>query len=242
VSARRRGRSGGRAALVLLLVAVLVVGLLVAGDRVAASVVEDRVGRQLQTELNTPAPVAVDIRRFPFVSQVLRESFSSVHVVADDVTPTDQQPTALQHVDLELRDVTSGDGFATTTARRAEGTATFDYATAKQLTGLELRYAAEGRVEFSSQTQLLGVPVTATVVGRPLLDVAAQTLSLADPEITVAGVDVPDTTSQALLDALVKPAPITGVPYGLTVTEITAQPDGLTAEVTGENVTFSRQR
>jgi hypothetical protein len=240
VTARRRGRSAGRTVLALLVVAALLVGLLVAGDRVAVSVVEDRVGRQLQTELNTPAPVEADIRRFPFVTQLLRSSFSSVHVVAEDVTPTDQQPTALQHVDLELRDVTSSDGFATSTAGRAEGTATFDYATAEQLTGLALRSAAEGRVEFSTQTQLLGVPVTATVVGRPLLDVADQTLTLADPQLTVAGVDVPDTTSQALLDALVKPAPITGVPYGLTVTEITARPDGLTAAVTGENVTFSR--
>jgi hypothetical protein len=239
VSARRRG-SGGRTALALLLTAALLVGLLVAGDRVAASVAEDRVSRQLQSELNTPTPVAVDLRGFPFVPQLMRRSFDSVHVVADDVTPTDQQPTALEHVDLELRDVTSSDDFATSTAGRAEGTATFDYATAEQLTGLALRYAPEGRVEFSTQTPLLGVPVTARVVGRPLLDVAAQTLTLDDPEITVAGVDVPGATSQALLDALVKPAPITGVPYGLSVTDITAQADGLTAAVTGENVTFSR--
>ena len=42
-----------------------------------------------------------------------------------------------------------------------------------------------------------------------------QTITLTDPEITVAGVDLPGFTADALLRALLKPIPVTGVPFDL---------------------------
>jgi len=237
--ARRRGSDAARSGLALLVVAVLVAALLVVGDRAAAYVAENRVGQSLQTRLGTPARPAVDIEGFPFLTQVLRRSLDSVRISADGVR-TDEEEAELAHADLRLRDVTSADRFRTFTAEQVDGNATIDYPTVQQLTGQALSYAREGRVQLTTQTQLLGVPVTARVVGRPVVDVAAQTLSLAEPELRVAGVDVPESTSQALLDTLVKPVPISGIPYGLSVTGLTAQPDGLRATVTGRDVTFSR--
>jgi hypothetical protein len=238
MAARRRG-AGPRSALVFLLAGVLLAALLVGVDRVAATITESRVAARLQGDLGTPSAPSVQIEGFPFLTQVARRSLTSVHVVADDVTPPDRQAGALTHVDLMLHDVTSADGFRTSTAGRADGTVTLDYATAKELTGLQLSYAREGRVEVTVDTRLLSMPVKATIIGRPDIDPAEQTLTLGDPEISVAGVDVPDTTARALLDTLLQPVPLTGVPYGLRVSEITAEPDGLVAEVAGQNITFS---
>jgi hypothetical protein len=43
-------------------------------------------------------------------------------------------------------------------------------------------------------------------------------MTLSDAKISVAGVNLPDFTAQALLAALLKPIPLKGLPLGLTVT------------------------
>lgn len=237
MAARRKGAR--RAGLALVLFLVVLVVLAVVADRAAQQVAERRVAQQLQTGLGTPNPPSVDIGGFPFLTQAQRRSFSAVHLVADDVRAPGQ-PTLVKHIDLRLRNVSSDDNFATSTAEQVDGTATLDYPTAEKVTGQPLRYASENRVEVSQPTELMGVPMTARVVGRPVVNVADQTLTLGDPELTVAGVDVPDTTSKALLESVLKPAPVRGVPFGLTIVDVAAQPEGLVAGVRGSDVAFSR--
>lgn len=237
--ARRRG-SGARVGLGFLVLGVLLAALVFAGDRAAARVFENRAARELQSQLSTPTPPQVDIQGFPFLTQLLRRSLTSVHVTADNVAPPGRAGTALGRADMTLQQVTSTDRFHSFHAAAVSGTGTIDYASAKQLTGYTLGYAAEGRVKVTTQTQLGGVPVTADIVGEPVVNAADQTLTLGDPELTVAGVDVPDTTAKALLGTMLKPAPISGIPYGLKVSAITATPDGLQAAVTGSDITFTR--
>lgn len=239
MAARPRSR-GSRAGLALVVAVVLLVALVVVADRVTVGIAERRVAGRLQTELGTAGVPQVDIEGFPFLTQVARRSLRTVHVVADDVTSPDQPGTTLEHVDLRLSDVSSPDGYQSVTASRVAGTSTLSYATAKTLTGLPLAYSPEGRVEATVQSQLMSIPVTVKVVGRPTVNQADQTLTLADPEVSVAGVDVPDSTAEALLGSTMKPARLTGIPYGLTVTGVTARPEGLVADVTGENVDFRR--
>jgi hypothetical protein len=236
--ARRGG--GGRVAVGFLLLGVLLAALVFAADRAAARVFEDRASRALQTELSTPGPPVVHIEGFPFLTQLLRQTLTSVHVTADGVAPPGRAGTALGSADVTMRDVTSSDRFHTFHAAQLEGTGTIDYASAKQLTGYPITYAPDGRLKVTIQTQLSGVPVTADIVGRPDVSAADQTLSLADPQLAVAGVDVPDTTAQALLGRLLKPVPISGIPYGLKLSALTATPDGLQAAVSGSDVTFTR--
>ncbi|MET1004419.1 MAG: DUF2993 domain-containing protein [Propionibacteriaceae bacterium] len=190
--------------------------------------------------LGTPLAPQVNIEGFPFLTQILGQKLTSVHVVADDVTETGTAGVSLANVDVRLRGLTSPDRFRTFNAERADGSATLDYATAEKLVHLPLSYAGENRLKISVQTKLVAIPVTAEIVGRPDVNEADQTFTLADPKITMAGVDVPEATSESLLQTLVKPMPITGVPFGLSVSDITAQPDGLNAVVLGDDITFSR--
>ncbi|HYP44365.1 MAG TPA: DUF2993 domain-containing protein [Propionibacteriaceae bacterium] len=230
-----RARRGGAVLLLAGLVVLLV--LAVVADRAAQQVAESRAATQLQAQLGTAEEPEVDIQGFPFLTQARQQSLSSVRVVADGVRPPGST-TTVQHVDLKLRDVSSRDNFATSTAEQVSGTATLDYPTVKTLTGQSLRYARDDKVEVSAPTTVMGVPVTAVVVGRPVVDEAEQTLSLTEPQLSVDGVSVPDSAAGALLDSAVKPAPVTGVPFGLKLNSVSAQPQGLVAGLTGTDVAF----
>ncbi len=82
--------------------------------------------------------------------------------------------------------------------------------------------------------------MSARITGQPRLNVSDQTVTLADPQITVAGVDLPDFTAQALLRAVLKPIPIGGLPLGLTVIAIDPRDDGIHATVVGDNLPITR--
>jgi hypothetical protein len=75
--------------------------------------------------------------------------------------------------------------------------------------------------------------VSARITGRPRLNVSSQTVTLADPQINVAGVVLPDFTAQALLRAVLKPIPIGGLPLGLTLIGIDSRDDGCTPRWSG---------
>jgi hypothetical protein len=223
-----------------LLVGVLLGGLLFGSDRLAQQIAESRVSHQLQAELGTPTPPTVTVAGFPFLTQLLRQSFDSVHLVADHVELPAAKPVPLKHLDLNLHQVTVRDRFTTFDAVRVDGAATLDYGDLSTLIAFPIAYARDGKVEVQLKTTVVGVPITARIVGRPKVDSAAQTLTLSDPEITLAGVDVPRSTSQALLSTLLKPVAISGIPYGLTLTGVTADEQGLEATIEGRLVTFSR--
>ncbi len=237
MSARRRNRGLGALVAVVVILVLLVGGILFA-DRYAAQEVEQRAGTQLQTELGTPQPPQVDVEGFPFLTQVAAQSLKTVHLVADQVGATNQSPLVIAHTDLVLTDVVSNDRFATMTVSHAEGTALLDYAELQKLAGVPLTYVGGGRFEF--ETEVLSVPVKAKVNGGLALNVADQTVSLTDPKVEVAGVGLPDTASQALLKAIVKPIPLVGIPFGLRLTSIDAADDGLHAGVAGDNIAVTR--
>ena len=111
-----------------------------------------------------------------------------------------------------LTDVSSTDWFATMTVSHAEGTARIDYPALQAVAGAPLTYVGNGRLQIVQTATIVGREVKAEITGRPELDAEAQTITLTDPEITVAGVELPGFTADALLRALLKPIPVTGDP------------------------------
>lgn len=220
---------------------LMLLALLVVADRVADRVAERRVAQQLSRQLGNGGRPKVDIEGFPYLTQALSRRFSSVHVVDDNIVApgsgaTNGRPVLLRHLDVRLQRVTSSDRFRTGKAGHLDGTATIDYPTVQQLTKQPLTFAPGGRVEARVPTTVAGFQVTADVVGKPVLDVGDQTLTLADPKMSVAGVEVPGATAQALLGQVLKPVPITGLPFGASLTSITATEQGLVAGVTASEV------
>jgi len=82
--------------------------------------------------------------------------------------------------------------------------------------------------------------VKARIDAKPALDVRAQAITLDDAKIEVAGVDLPDFTSKALLRALLKPVPLAGIPFDVQVTSVSAEEDGVHAELVGDDLPIRR--
>ncbi len=234
----QRGGAGVRVLLVLLLVAVL--GGVVLGDGYFRQRVEQGTADNLQTQLGTPQPPEVTIDGTPFSTQILVGSIGAVRVVADQVGQTTEARLTVAHADLTATDVTSDDWFATMRLGHVEGDARVDYSVVASLAGVPVVYAGNGRVEMTVTSTVVDQQINARITGIPALKVGNQTLTLEKPEIEVAGVGLPDFTSEALLKLLLKPIPVDGLPLGLTLSAVTASDDGLHGTVVGDDIATSR--
>lgn len=224
--------------IVVIVVALVCVGLYV-GDRYAHRRAEGRVAAALQPPLGTPARPQVDIEGFPFLTQIAAGSVGKMQIVADQLGETTNAPVILAHADLVMTDVVTNDWFKTMKITHTEGTGLIDYTKLSSLTNAPLRYGSEGRVEIVVKTTVVGREVEAVITGAPRLNADEQTMTLSDAKISVAGVNLPDFTAQALLAALFKPIPLKGLPLGLTVTGISAAEDGVHLAVVADNQTIS---
>jgi hypothetical protein len=229
-----------RGVVVLVVVLALLGGGLFLGDGYAEKRAENLAAVELQKHLGTARPPAVDIEGSPFLTQVAARSIDSVHVVADDIGASSDLLLPIAHADLVLTDVTTTDWFASMAVSHAEGMARMDYSALQGLAQVPLTYVGNGRVRIVTTATVLGREVKAQITGTPRLDVEDQTITLADPDITVAGVNLPGFTANALLRALLKPIPITGVPLGLRLTSIDPQDSGIHAVVVGDSIPLTR--
>jgi hypothetical protein len=236
--AARRRRSPVVVLVVLVLLAVAVPGLLL-GDRYAEQRVEREAAGQLQDELGSATAPAVDLQG-PFLPQAASRRMSRVHVVADDLGADGSTAVPVAHADLVLTDVTTADWYRSLTAARVEGSARLDYPGLAALAGASLAPAGGGRVRLERTTSLFGAELTATVTGRPQLDLEAQSLTLVEPTVDVAGVPLPGSAADALLGAVGQPIPVRGLPLGLKVTSVDAGEDGVDVGLLGEDVALSR--
>lgn len=243
MSSAPRGRRRGSAAtglVVFLMLGMLLVLALYGVDRYAVGRAEREAASALQTELGTPQPPQVEISGWPFLPQAVTQDLDSVRVVADGVGTTGGSAVQIARTDLVLTEVRSRDWFRTSTAGHVDGTALIDYGEVGALSAVPLTYAGEGRMQVKLTTGAFGFDVPATVTGVPKLNSEDQTIVLADPEVDLGAVNVPESTAEALLRVLVRPMPVQGLPFGLRLSSLTAEDDGLHVTVVGDDVSFGR--
>lgn len=225
--------------LVFVIVLVVLAGVLVAADRIVAAVVESQVASRLQTQLASVAAPDVTVDGFPFVTQAVAGDLLAVHVVADGINSAPGQPEGavrIAHTDLRLTDVRSPDWYTTVTAGSVEGTAELDYAAISALAGYPVSYADDNRVQVDVERMVLGVRVNAAVTGVLTVDAATQTLTITDPKSTFARIGVSDNVTRAVLDLVVKPIPLTGIPLGLQVNSLTPTGTSVVVGIAGSDV------
>jgi LmeA-like phospholipid-binding len=233
----RLGWASPLVAISIVILGVVLVGAgLYFGDRFAQNRAEQRAAAALQPRLGTPQPPRVDIEGFPFVTQVASRSIDQIHVVAEQIGTTNEALLSLVRADLVLTDVVTDDWFKTMKISHAEGTALVDYAKLSSLAGAQMTYGSSGRVELVMKTTVLGREVEAVISGLPRLNAKEQSMTLSDAKISVAGVNLPEFSSQALLAALLNPIPLKGMPLDMTVTRIAAAEDGIHLDLVGDNL------
>ncbi|MFD0853313.1 DUF2993 domain-containing protein, partial [Actinomadura adrarensis] len=122
-----------RKALVVLL--ILMIGGVVAADRIGVRIAENQIADQVATQYDLPRRPDVDIHGFPFLTQALGGEYEQVDASIGDWT---QEGVTLTDVRLEMRtigaplsDITSGN-VNNVTVRTATASAVVPYQTLRQ--------------------------------------------------------------------------------------------------------------
>ncbi|SCF36314.1 LmeA family phospholipid-binding protein [Micromonospora mirobrigensis] len=247
----KRPRRRGRKVLVSLFVLLLVLaGLLVIADRVAAGVAERAIAKQVGDELakqnaraSTPK---VDVAGFPFLTQVAEGKYEHISIALRDVQGSVQgDAVSLPKLDVDARDVrasldTIRSGQGDVVADRVHGTGTISYDSLAKLLdrpGLKLG-EQNGRLAVTAPVDILGVQLT--VNGTADVTVSEQgKVALKFNDLDAEGLPALPL-ARTLLSNYAKgisvDVPLPELPFQLAVRNVEPQPDGLAVTADATNV------
>jgi len=227
----------------LLVVLVLLLGLGVVADRVAASVAEDKVATQLAAKGRLHGTPSVVITGFPFLTQAVAGSYDDVRIsltAAELGQPAGTKAAVDLHgVQVPLSEVLSG-SVRKVPVDRIDGTATLSYALLSAKLGPSTRLTREGSgLRVTRTVELLGQRIPLTAVGKVTLE--GDDLVVHVSRAAGAGVDVPPfllDQAAGLLDLRYTVPPL---PFGLKLTSVTPAANGVDVRVAASNAVLASE-
>ncbi len=239
--AARRRRPLLRLLLVLAPLLAVIAGVaVVGGNTYGRQWIEGQVRLQLAAQTSLTAAPTVELRDRIVALSVARQRFDEVHVVLPGIELKEVREGVRADIDLVLRDVVASKQFTRYVAGSLSGTTTFSWQQVSSVVGQPISAAPGGRVALTYAFTVAGIKLTAQVSAKPAIN-AAGALYLADPDVVVAGFQVPSTAVKQIADALLTPVPL-GLPQGITATSVSAEPAGLTFALSGKNVDVTALR
>ena len=197
---------------------------------------ENEIASQLQYDLDLSEKPTVDLGPFPFLTEIATGKIASATVRVAEVTLPDRPGVTANDVDAVFSDVTISDQFSSIVAGSAEASALLPYASLSTLSDLDLRYAGPGRVQVRFVLPVSGFTVNGTATGRPVLNVADQTLEVSDAEVSIGSTQLPQAVVDAAGRLALRPIPLQSLPYGLRLTSLTVREDGVLITATGRDL------
>lgn len=226
---------------------LLLIGLLVVGDRVGERAAEGYAAERLQTELGLAQAPTVDLVGVPFLDQLAVSTFRQVVIDANGVplgaSGASRTSGTLDHLHLDLRQVTTSDGYRSAHVDRATGWAQFGWPAISILAGgVDVAFdgvdpSGRGRIRLAVTQKVFGSQINAEIRAVPDLDASSQTIVFRDPAVRLLGVDLPASVGTALLGAFLKPIPVE-TPAGLGGTALAVTADGARLDLAGEDLTL----
>jgi hypothetical protein len=244
-----------KAAVSFLVVFVVLAGLFVASDRIAAYAAEQTIAAQAKKELaareiTTPTEPEVTVSGFPFLTQVARGRYDKITIHLD-------RP-ASQGVALDLLDVTATGVNASTsavingtgkiTADHVSGLAILNWDAVSELMnargfgGSNARASAlpDGQVQVRVPVSVAGL--STTVVATGTLAIGTGVVHVVIKNVTTEGGDIPAAISRlvgSIKQSLSIDVKIPPLPYDLQLRTVEATPQGLTVTAVAEKVPLS---
>ncbi|MEU9704652.1 DUF2993 domain-containing protein [Streptomyces sp. NPDC047981] len=227
-----------RALRVLLIVAVVLGGIFVGVDRLAVSYAESEAAGKVRLGPARAASTEVDIKGFPFLTQVMDKRLDEVDVVVTGVEATaGDKKIRITEMKADLRDVMVNDAFTSARARSATGTALISYAdlTAAADRDVKIAYGGNGKLKVTGGVQVLGRTLTRSVVSSVTL-VDGDTIRVRADAVPGEGIPGLESLIRKRTDF---DREIGGLPAGMKLDRIEAREDGVVIGVTGTDVTLA---
>lgn len=238
---RRRRRGLG------LLITLVVLGvLLVVADRLTLGFAEKAVADRLAGQAPFTTAPTVKAAGFPFLTQAVGGTYRDVTVSGSGLTLGQLQGVGFDadlhgvHVPLSSVVKRSVDRIPIDTA---QGTVVIPYAEFARLTSIDGLTITEsgGRLTVAApvKVDVAFVHETFDVVADGRVALVGQDLQLRVENIRVAGVSLPSVAVNAASDLLNSKVTLPSLPYGLQLTSVEAQGDGLHVAAAGRDLTIA---
>jgi len=249
VTRRRRGRW-----VALWVVLLILVGLVVAADRIGEKVAEQRlvvaVTDQAEARGVTADSTDVTIGGFPFLTQVLRGKYDQITIDMRQARSGDLRVEQLLvnafGVEADTAQLLNGQPKAT--ADRVTGTAVIDWDDLPKL--LDYAGVGVGDAKFAAAGDGVRIRGTARLAGQSLPLAATAKFTVKDGKLSVKVSDAEiegvrlNSALQSALDNLQRrmsiPVDVPPLPFGLKLDEVRAQDEGLAVTATAHDVPIAQ--
>jgi hypothetical protein len=219
----------------LVIFLILVIGLIIAADRVGLWVAQDQIAKNVASQYDLDHKPEVKIKGFPFLNQALNGRYGEIDVNVGDVTQLGVHLTntvvTLKGVKAPLSDAMHGDA-SKMVADTATSVATVSYADVDKQAPRGLKVSAKGKeLQVRGPVTVLGLSrtVTATVTVRP----SGRSVRVLPQTVDAGGTTIPVTLVQQAFSFTM---PVKGLPLNTRISDVQVGQDGLRVTTTGEHV------
>ena len=224
-----------RAGKIILIFVVVWAVVLVGLDRGGVYLAEYEAAKTLQHSQHLASRPDVELHGVPFLTQVIAGDFDDVTIDADGVVVHPlHRDLRLSQMHVDLTHVSVSRSFDSFHSDTADATAVITYADlGAALGGVALTYQGNGHVKGSKS--ILGL--TASVTTQPTL--AGEALHFNDVQISVPG-PLAGQVESKVHHVFDRGLPLTGIPFGLHVTSVKVDEDGVHLQLHGTDLSYSR--
>jgi hypothetical protein len=219
----------------LVIFLVLLIGLVIAADRIGLWVAQDQIAKNVASQYDLDHQPDVKIKGFPFLTQALNGRYGEIDVNVGDVTQLGVHLTGtvvtLKGVSAPLSDAVHGDA-SKMVADTATSTATVSYADVDKEAPRGMKVSAKGEaLQVRGPVTVLGVSrtLTATVTVKP----SGRSVRVLPQTVNAGGATLPVALIQ---QAFAFTMPVKGLPLDTRITDVQVRPEGLRVTTTGEHV------
>ncbi|WP_406340960.1 DUF2993 domain-containing protein [Streptomyces sp. NBC_00648] len=216
---------------------VVLAGLSVAGDRAAAAWTEHRTADAFQKAQGLKAAPHVEVHGFPVLTQLAGGTLDRVDIEASDIPAgRDGGRLPITTLNVELDRLRRSSDATEAHAASAKATAFVSYQDLSAALGVEIGYSQDSTKSEPRVAATASLPLVGKATASARVDVAGDH-ALAFRSVKV-GDDLPKAVRTIVTGMLERELKLDGIPDGLALKSLTTTPDGLTATLSGEDVTF----
>lgn len=233
---------------VTLIIVIVLGGLLVLTDRIAASIAEDKVATLISQEAGNQGVTMttepdVDMGGWPFVTQVFGGEYEQIDIAFHDITAQGVNLPELNvhatNVTAAMSDVLNGSGPVVAQSMTADARLTYEsISDTLAQTSAPVELSAEGEtLVVKSTIDVFGTQIP--VQGKGDIELAENAVRFTVTELSAVGVQIPpggEGLVQQFANDLTKEIPLPPLPYNLTLTDVRIEPDAVVLSASANEV------